>query len=85
MSRIFFFIREGLRALRRSAAPSVAAIVNAKHSHVMYRSQRGAKRVCHTSESAHAVCSEGMQLRATFAVTSIGASSTPSGDGGRYG
>ena len=27
MSRIFFFIREGLRALRRSAAPSLAAIV----------------------------------------------------------
>jgi cell division transport system permease protein len=27
MGRIFFFIREGLRALRRSAAPSLAAIV----------------------------------------------------------
>ena len=27
MGRVFFFIREGLRALRRSAAPSVAAIV----------------------------------------------------------
>jgi cell division transport system permease protein len=27
MGRIFFFIREGLRALRRSAAPSAAAIV----------------------------------------------------------
>ena len=27
MSRVFFFIGEGLRALRRSAAPSVAAIV----------------------------------------------------------
>lgn len=27
MGRVFFFIREGLRALRRSAAPSLAAIV----------------------------------------------------------
>lgn len=27
MSRVFFFIREGLRALRRSAAPGVASIV----------------------------------------------------------
>jgi cell division transport system permease protein len=27
MSRVFFFIREGVRALRRSAAPSAAAIV----------------------------------------------------------
>src|SRR5919108_3411183 len=27
MGRIFFFIREGMRALRRSAAPSLAAIV----------------------------------------------------------
>src|SRR5215210_6293965 len=27
MSRVFFFIAEGLRALRRSAAPSAAAIV----------------------------------------------------------
>ena len=27
MSRIFFFIAEGFRALRRSAAPSLAAIV----------------------------------------------------------
>jgi cell division transport system permease protein len=27
MSRVFFFIREGVRALRRSAAPSLAAIV----------------------------------------------------------
>src|SRR3954447_4918830 len=27
MGRIFFFIREGVRALRRSAAPSLAAIV----------------------------------------------------------
>ena len=27
MSRIYFFIREGIRALRRSAAPSLAAIV----------------------------------------------------------
>src|SRR5262249_208923 len=27
MGRIFFFIREGLRALRRSPAPSIAAIV----------------------------------------------------------
>ncbi|MDX6616769.1 MAG: cell division transport system permease protein [Solirubrobacterales bacterium] len=27
MSRIFFFIQEGLRAMRRSAAPSIAAVV----------------------------------------------------------
>jgi cell division protein FtsX len=27
MGRLFFFIREGIRALRRSAAPSAAAIV----------------------------------------------------------
>ena len=27
MGRVFFFISEGLRALRRSAAPSLAAIV----------------------------------------------------------
>src|SRR4051794_32537555 len=27
MARVFFFIKEGVRALRRSAAPSLAAIV----------------------------------------------------------
>ncbi|MDP9189146.1 MAG: permease-like cell division protein FtsX [Actinomycetota bacterium] len=35
MSRVFFFIGEGLRALRRSAAPSVAAIVTVGVTMVM--------------------------------------------------